>query len=280
MIYKQEKNKNILLFVVAICIYILLILNVKLTAENTQRFIDLAQLIKIQQFIFRTNNNELISKLNKITNKKIVTNETYPNFDKLIKANCVVLNFNNASIGSGTIIQYNSKIYILTASHLVDSTTDCVKIKTYIKKWYKVKIIKIDKNNDLMLLSIDFNNITIEEKKYFINNAIEISDVYPRLASKVYAIGNPAGIENIISMGIISKISSKYYYITAPIFYGNSGGALIYKGKLVGVVSSIQYAYPKLKKTPYFALGVVIKLELIKQFLDEYAEQFSSKINS
>lgn len=94
-----------------------------------------------------------------------------------------------------------------------------------------VKVLRIDKVNDLALLSVE---IDLTSKPLLLSTA----SISP--GEQIFAIGNPAGLEKSISQGIVSglrKIGERnLLQITSPISHGSSGGPILnYNAEVVGV---------------------------------------------
>ena len=93
------------------------------------------------------------------------------------------------------------------------------------------KVIRVDTEHDLALLSVDVD-IT--------SDPLVLSSAKVEVGEEVYAIGNPEGLENTFSQGIVSadRTSEKesLIQITNPISHGSSGGPVIdQNGQVVGV---------------------------------------------
>lgn len=143
------------------------------------------------------------------------------------------------SLGSGVIVSPDG--YILTADHVV-ADADEVKVSLAGNKTeYTAKIIGKDRATDVAVLKIDANNlpaITLAD-----SDKIEIGDV-------VLAIGNPFGIGQTVTKGIVSALGRSglpgfnryqdFIQTDAAINPGNSGGALVdTEGRLVGINTAI-----------------------------------------
>ena len=141
-------------------------------------------------------------------------------------------------LGSGVIISPDG--YILTANHVVHGADEIkVAIGDDGKKEFNAKVIGTDPQTDIAVLKIDASNlpaVTLAD-----SDQLEIGDV-------VLAIGNPFGVGQTVTMGIISGLGRHGYGINgangyenfiqtdAAINPGNSGGALIdAEGRLVGI---------------------------------------------
>jgi serine protease Do len=138
-------------------------------------------------------------------------------------------------LGSGVIVSPDG--YILTANHVVSGADEIkVSIADDDKKEYTAKIIGTDPQTDVAVLKIDAKNlpaVTLAD-----SDQLEIGDV-------VLAIGNPLGLGQSVTMGIISGLGRHYNGINgyqnfiqtdAAINKGNSGGALVdADGRLIGI---------------------------------------------
>lgn len=153
------------------------------------------------------------------------------NAEQIKQANIVIHNVTGGTMGSGTHIKLNGKHYILSCAHLVDSLDDYCWGQLDDGSYHPLKIIKISRHNDLSLFEI----FMVDNLPY-----LEISEEYPKIGSKIEVIGNPADETDMITDGIISKKVRGGYVFTNIIYFGNSGGAILYKGKIVGVATRIK----------------------------------------
>ena len=134
--------------------------------------------------------------------------------------------------GSGVII--SSDGYIVTNNHVVDGADELTVTLTDNKE-YSAKIIGTDKTTDLALIKIDAKNLP----------AITIANSdNVKVGEWVLAIGNPLGLNNTVTAGIISAKArslgansvESFIQTDAAINAGNSGGALVNaRGELVGI---------------------------------------------
>ena len=96
---------------------------------------------------------------------------------------------------------------------------------------------------------------------------MEISTVEPKPGSDLVIIGNPARMKNVVTTGNLCKKVRGLYMFTNIIFFGNSGGGVLYKGKLVGVVSTLLSPTHRGVQVHY---GFASSLTNIQKFLKEY----------
>jgi Do/DeqQ family serine protease len=141
------------------------------------------------------------------------------------------------SLGSGVVVSPDG--YILTNNHVVDGATD-VKVSFADKEEYPAKVIGTDKYTDVAVLKINKTGLTT--LPFADSNKAEVGDV-------VLAIGEPFGLGQTVTMGIISAKGraglgierfEDFIQTDAAINRGNSGGALIdTRGDLVGINTAI-----------------------------------------
>ena len=136
------------------------------------------------------------------------------------------------SLGSGVIV--SSKGYILTNNHVI-AGTDNIRVMLYDGRVAPAKIVGTDPGTDLAVLRIH---------EPYLPAAASAATKPLRVGDIVLAIGNPFGIGQTVTMGIVSalgrqlNLSSNENFIQtdAAINSGNSGGALVNTlGQLVGI---------------------------------------------
>ncbi len=142
------------------------------------------------------------------------------------------------SLGSGFIIDKDG--YIITNNHVVDGA-DEIKVKLADGREFKARVIGRDQKTDLALIKISsiFKDLP----------AISLGDSdRMRVGDWVLAIGNPFGLEETVTQGIISATGrvigsgpyDNFLQTDAPINPGNSGGPLInLSGEVIGINSAI-----------------------------------------
>ncbi len=140
-------------------------------------------------------------------------------------------------LGSGVVLSPDG--YIVTNNHVVDGA-DHVEVRLSDKTSYKAKVVGADGATDLALLKIDAEDLP------YLNVAkggnLDVGDI-------VFAIGNPFGVGQTVTMGIVSATGrgnlgiedyEDFIQTDAAINPGNSGGALINtQGQLVGINTAI-----------------------------------------
>ena len=141
-------------------------------------------------------------------------------------------------LGSGVIVSPDG--YILTANHVVSGAEEImIGLGTELRK-NKAKKVGTDPGTDVALLKIDEKNLP----------AITFADSEKaRAGDIVLAVGNPFGLRQTVTMGIISAVGrggvgivdyENFIQTDAAINMGNSGGALVdTKGELLGINTAI-----------------------------------------
>jgi Do/DeqQ family serine protease len=163
--------------------------------------------------------------------------------------------------GSGVIISTDG--YIVTNNHVVDGADELTVTLTDNKE-YSARIIGADKTTDLALIKIDGKQLP----------AIKIAnsdDV--KVGEWVLAIGNPLGLNNTVTAGIISAKArtlgangvESFIQTDAAINAGNSGGALVNtNGELVGI-NAMLYS----QTGSYSGYGFAIPTAMMNKVVDD-----------
>ena len=140
-------------------------------------------------------------------------------------------------LGSGVIV--NPDGYILTNNHVVSGASD-VEVFTVDKRKFKAKVIGTDPLTDVAVLKIDATGLP----------ALTLGDSSAESGRRGFAIGQPFGIGETATMGIVSATGrglgqaieryEDFIQTDAAINPGNSGGALIdLRGNLIGINTAI-----------------------------------------
>ena len=143
-----------------------------------------------------------------------------------------------SGLGSGVVTTPDG--YILTNNHVIEGA-DRVRVELADRRVFDAKAVGADPASDLAVLKIDAANLP----------TVSIGDSSRvRVGDVVLAIGNPLGVGQTVTMGIISAKGratgvgdgsyEDFLQTDAPINQGNSGGALVnLEGELVGINSQI-----------------------------------------
>jgi Do/DeqQ family serine protease len=169
-------------------------------------------------------------------------------------------------LGSGVIIDAD-KGYVVTNNHVV-SNADEILVKLTDGREFKAKKLGADEQSDIALLKIDPDDLT----------ALPLADSDQlRVGDFVVAIGNPFGLSQTVTSGIVSALGrsglniggyENFIQTDAAINRGNSGGALIsLRGELVGINTAIFGP-----NGGNVGIGFAIPTNMMKSLIDQIIE--------
>jgi S1-C subfamily serine protease len=188
---------------------------------------------------------------------------------ELQQVNIMIKNQTVQSLGSGVSLKYKDKFYVLTAGHMAETETDKLELWENDKKVCDLEIVKWEYTttdnyhliNDLLLLRPIDENIV---PRYY----VELADEELLTGTEVCIVGNPMGIDDVISEGRIALYQENVMYFRDSTYFGNSGGGIYtLEGKLVGIMSHVIPMQP-FYDFPPFVLEGAIRLNAIVQFLE------------
>jgi serine protease Do len=165
------------------------------------------------------------------------------------------------SLGSGVIV--GSDGYVLTNNHVVEKATE-IKVLLSDRREFKGKIIGTDPKTDLAIVKIDAKNLPT--LPWADSDKLQVGEY-------VLAVGNPFGLNQTVTMGIVSAIGranvgiadyEDFIQTDAAINPGNSGGALVnVHGELVGINTAIFS-----QSGGYMGIGFAIPSNMAKSVMD------------
>lgn len=169
-------------------------------------------------------------------------------------------------LGSGVIIDAD-KGYVVTNNHVVENA-DEITVKLTDGREFKAKKLGSDEQSDIALLKIDPDNL----------HAIKVANSDKlRVGDFVVAIGNPFGLSQTVTSGIVSAMGRSglniggyedFIQTDAAINRGNSGGALVnLHGELVGINTAIFGP-----NGGNVGIGFAIPSSMMKNLVDQIAE--------
>jgi len=169
------------------------------------------------------------------------------------------------SLGSGVIV--SSDGYILTSAHVVEKASK-VRVTINGNQEYEAVIIGQDKQTDVALIKIESGEplptVAIGDSKSL------------RIGDQVMAIGNPFGVGQTVTLGIVSAMGraigmmdyEDFIQTDASINPGNSGGALVdMHGELVGINTAIMS-----RSGGSQGIGFAIPSHMAKTVMDQLIE--------
>jgi len=165
------------------------------------------------------------------------------------------------SLGSGVIVSEDG--YIVTNNHVIAKAQE-IKVLLSNKKSYKATLIGADPKTDISVIKIDAKGLS--PLPWGDSNKLKVGEV-------VFAIGNPFGLNQTVTMGIISAVGranvgiadyEDFIQTDAAINPGNSGGALVnVRGELIGINTAI------LSRTGgYQGIGFAVPSSMARQVMD------------
>jgi serine protease Do len=181
----------------------------------------------------------------------------------------------SAAGGSGVIYKESNGIYyVVTNAHVIDKMT---KIQIHLGgvKYYSAKLVGKDKKNDIAVLTFSLDLFGGEVYVHDIFN-------YPQDSVKVgqttLAIGCPLELENynILTTGVVSKVTYSQIMTNAELNPGNSGGGLFnISGRLIGINTEKQVwtsstnDYGQTEQIPVEGIGYAVSLEVVKKCITD-----------
>ena len=141
------------------------------------------------------------------------------------------------SLGSGVIVSHEG--YILTNNHVVEGADEIEVVLTDGRK-APAQVVGLDPETDLAVIKVKLDKLPV---------IVLGQSEQARVGDAVLAIGNPFGVGQTVTMGIISALGRNNLHINsfenfiqtdAAINFGNSGGALVdTRGNLIGINTAI-----------------------------------------
>ena len=167
------------------------------------------------------------------------------------------------SLGSGVIVRADG--VIVTNRHVVEGGQNIV-VALADKREFKAKVLLSDARTDLAVLKIDAKGERLPTIEFGDSDRVQIGDL-------VLAIGDPFGVGQTVTMGIVSALArtqvsaSDYQFFIqtdAAVNPGNSGGALVtIDGRLAGINTAIVS-----RTGEYAGIGFAIPANLVRRVVE------------
>jgi len=171
------------------------------------------------------------------------------------------------SLGSGVIIDADAG-YIVTNHHVIDGA-DEIAVTLYDGQQLEAKIVGSDPEADVAILKVEHDGLT--HIPFADSSKIRVGDF-------TVAIGNPFGLGQTVTSGIISALGrtglgiegyEDFIQTDASINPGNSGGALVnLRGELVGINTAILAS----GGTGNVGIGFAIPINMVRELTDQLIE--------
>ena len=164
-------------------------------------------------------------------------------------------------VGSGVIVTQNG--YIVTNNHVVEEADELI-VSLPDKRTYKAKVIGTDPNTDVAVIKIE--TTTLPALPWGDASQLQVGEL-------VLAVGNPFGLNQTVTMGIVSAVGranmgivdyEDFIQTDAAINPGNSGGALVnLKGELIGINTAIFT-----RSGGYMGIGFAIPSNMVRNVMN------------
>ncbi|MBV6518832.1 MAG: serine protease [Candidatus Brocadia sp.] len=188
-------------------------------------------------------------------------------FDKFYKPRFPEGDYKIQGLGSGVIID-SEKGYVITNNHVVEDA-DELKINLGDKREFDGKVVGTDPQTDIAVVKIDGKNLPSAK--------LGDSDTI-RAGQWAIAIGNPFGLSQTVSIGVISATGRANVGVAAyedmiqtdaAINPGNSGGPLVnIKGEIIGINTAIFT-----RSGGYQGIGFAIPINMVKIIMKDLVEK-------
>jgi serine protease Do len=166
------------------------------------------------------------------------------------------------SLGSGVIVTPDG--YVLTNNHVIEGAQD-IRVTLADRREFKAKLVGGDPKSDIALLKLPGGGFPIVA----LGDASRVE-----VAEIVLAIGNPFGLSQTVTMGIVSAVGranvgiadyEDFIQTDAAINPGNSGGALVNaRGELIGINTAIFS-----QSGGYMGIGFAVPVTMARQVMDQ-----------
>ncbi|MCA9470657.1 MAG: DegQ family serine endoprotease [Nitrospirales bacterium] len=164
-------------------------------------------------------------------------------------------------LGSGVIVRPDG--YIVTNNHVVEKADELTVLFSD-KRKFPAKLIGTDPKTDLAVIKVDATDLPT--LPWGDSNALQVGEM-------VLAVGNPFGLNQTVTMGIISAVGranvgivdyENFIQTDAAINPGNSGGALVnLSGQLIGINTAIFS-----RTGGYMGIGFAIPSRMVKNVME------------
>ena len=166
------------------------------------------------------------------------------------------------SLGSGVIVTADG--YVLTNNHVVSDPSD-IRVSLADRREFKAKLVGADAKTDIALVKIEAQGLPV---------ATFGDSTKLRVGEFAIAIGNPFGLDQTVTLGIVSALGrgsmgivdyEDFIQTDAAINPGNSGGALVnHRGELIGINTAI------LSRTQgNHGIGFAVPVHMARQVMEQ-----------
>lgn len=184
-------------------------------------------------------------------------------------------NSDSAAGGSGVIYkEVNGVYYVVTNAHVIESMT---KVRIFMGgvKYYDAAVVGKDTKNDIAVLTF---SLDLFGGEVYVHDIFNYDDEIIKVGQTTLAIGCPLDLDNynILTTGVVSKVTYSKIMTNAELNPGNSGGGLFnLSGRLIGINTEKQVwtssmdDYGNVEQIPVEGVGYAISLEVVKKCITD-----------
>ena len=182
---------------------------------------------------------------------------------------------NSASGGSGVIYkEENGTYYVVTNAHVIE---DMTKVQIFLGgvKYYQATVVGRDTKNDIAVLTFTLDMFGGE---IYVHDIFNYDSESVKVGQTTLAIGCPLDLDNynILTTGVVSKVTYSKIMTNAELNPGNSGGGLFnINGRLIGINTEKQVwttsvdDYGQVEQIPVEGVGYAVSLEVVKKCITD-----------
>jgi S1-C subfamily serine protease len=202
-----------------------------------------------------------------------------------------------SGLGSGFLVQYDSKLLVVTNRHVVERAGDEFSVnfirlaldgdKQQLPLPVTCRsVVAVHQLDEADLALIDVTDAAEKLRTWNVKPMrLAAPDSVPRIGSRVFAIGHPRGLELTLTDGIVSRVGHhkqddsnvRYLQISVPINPGNSGGPLFNeRGEVIGVNSFIMRRSDR-DDLALEALNFSLEIRYVHELLNDPSKSLNSE---
>jgi serine protease Do len=181
----------------------------------------------------------------------------------------------SAAGGSGVIYkEVDGTYYVVTNAHVIEEMT---KVQIYLGgvKYYNAKVVGKDAKNDIAVLTF---SLDLFGGEVYVHDIFNYPEEQVKVGQTTLAIGCPLELDNfnILTTGVVSKVTYSKIMTNAELNPGNSGGGLFnLSGRLIGINTEKQVwttstnEYGQSEQIPVEGVGYAVSLDVVKKCITD-----------
>lgn len=205
----------------------------KSNADKEKELLQIELSQKEKELSLKNEETELLKKQDSIRNiKKEESNSLADTYEKVKSSVFLILTTDDISVSQGSAFIINDRGDAISNYHVFKNASKAIAINGEGQKFIIEKIYAFDQLKDYIIFRIGPSDTGF--------NPLKIAKTEPRIGEECFTIGNPYGLTQTLSSGIISgyREDKNKIQITAEITHGSSGGPLFNKdGEVIGITS-------------------------------------------